>query len=97
MIEKILTSNLSLEEKSRLLRLLQTQEKCKTFIAQHPTLSTNILDIKLNQRRKCKRDITSTAQDGLTFLEIRSCFWETSGNSAITSGQQNDSSRRKRS
>ena len=66
-------------------------------IAQHPTLSTNTFDIKLNQRRKCKKDITSTAQDGLTFLEIRSCFWETSGNSALSSGQQNDSSRRKRS
>ena len=39
MIEKILTSSLSLEEKSRLLRLLQTQEKCKTFISQRPTKS----------------------------------------------------------
>ena len=52
-------------------------------IALHPSLSLNIGDQK-SQRRKFKRNITTTAQDGLTFLEIRSCFWETSGNTGAT-------------
>ena len=44
-------------------------------LAYHPELKKDLLEKKF---KKKDQDITGTAMDGLTFLQVRKSFWETS-------------------
>ena len=55
-------------------------------MASEPSLARNLLDPQYRGRGKV--GILSTARDGLSFLKVRSSFWETSGNTNIERGQR---------
>ena len=70
-------------------------------IANSKTLSTNLLDAKyMKKTRGSRMKIQNAADDGLSFLKVRSNFWETSGTELSTnpSSHSNESgSKKKRS
>ena len=55
-------------------------------MASEPSLGRNLLDPQYRSRGKA--GILSTARDGLSFLKVRSSFWETSGSTNIERGQR---------
>ena len=55
-------------------------------MASEPSLARNLLEPQYRGRGKA--GILSTARDGLSFLKVRSSFWETSGNTNIERGQR---------
>lgn len=55
-------------------------------MATEPSLGRDLLDPQYRGRKRA--GILSTARDGLSFLKVRSSFWETSGNTNIERGQR---------
>ena len=55
-------------------------------MATEPSLGRDLLDPQYRGRGRA--GILSTARDGLSFLKVRSSFWETSGNTNIEGGKR---------
>ena len=59
-------------------------------MASDPSLKRDLLDPRYRGRGQAgaRAGILTTARDGLSFLKVRSSFWETSGNTNTERGQR---------